>query len=132
GSRETNVATFPYRHPSGFVGIRAIDEAGNPGPITTARIYDSPERNDPYVVSEGQSAPLSVGGTPLGLMADDEYKTYTLPFEFPFKGIPSNTVIVSTNGTIYPLGPPYRPSSKPEDALSSAGQLNLYNMIAGL
>lgn len=133
GNRDTNVAKFPYRHPSGFIGIRAIDKVGNTGPITAARFYESPETNDPYIVSESQPTALSTGGTPIGLIGDDQYKTYTIPFDFPFfKLLPSNQVILSTNGTLYVGGQPLRPNSSPGDGESSAAQLNAYFMMAGM
>jgi len=117
----------PWQHPSGFIGVRAVDEAGNKGPISSIPISVAVDVGDPYTVAETAAAPVSSGGTGLGLMADDEFKTINLPFTFKFYGFEHTSVTVSTNGALY-FGFP--PSSN--DASSSERWLNGHRMIAGL
>ena len=96
GIRDSFDVTWPYRHPTGFIGIRAIDKAGIAGPITSLPFYNSPDQNDPYIASESPPSALSTGGTPLGLIGDDKYKTYTLPFPFAF--ISDRSSVVAGSG----------------------------------
>ena len=125
---------IPYQHMTGFMGLRAIDKPGNVSPVTTVPATVSAENGHPYVPTVSASAPLTTGGTPLGLVADDAYKIYTLPFSFPFfnRSANYNSITVSTNGTIYlPLRTNYAGETI-EDALSTTTQLPAYRMIAGL
>lgn len=116
----------PWRHPSGFIGIRAVDDAGNKGPIASIPISVTAGVGDPYTVAETATAPVSTGGTALGLIGDDEFKTINLPFLFRFYGIDYPAVTVSTNGALYFGFPP------DDDAFSSERWLNGRRMIAGL
>jgi uncharacterized protein (TIGR03437 family) len=81
---------------------------------------------DPYTIAETTAAPVSTGGTPLGLIGDDEMKTINLPFMFTFYGIEYPAITVSTNGALYFGFPP------DEDPFSSPRLLNGRRMIAGL
>ena len=116
----------PWRHPSGFIGVRAVDEVGNKGPISQVPISVSADVGDPYTMTESAAAPLSTGGTALNLIGDDEMKTVNLPFAFKFFGIESTSVTVSTNGALY-LGFP-----SDNDPFSSVRWLSGTRMIAGL
>lgn len=117
----------PWRHPSGFIGVRAVDDAGNKGPISSVPVSVNVDIGDPYTISETAAAPVSTGGTALELKADDEFKTINLPFTFNHFGIEYSAVTVSTNGVLY-LGFP--PSNN--DARGSERWLNGRRMIAGL
>jgi Tol biopolymer transport system component/subtilisin family serine protease len=125
---------IPWQHPKGFLGIRAVDEAGNAGPIVSIPVNLTQDVGDPYTVAQSAPAALSTGGTALGMVGDDLYKSYNLPFAFPFFGSTSYyqyNVTVSTNGAIY-FGFPPTLNTHPDDAISSVTRLNGYRMIAGL
>jgi Tol biopolymer transport system component len=117
----------PWRHPSGFIGIRAVDEAGNKGPISSVPVSVNVDVGDPYTMTETAVSPLSTGGIPLKLNDDDAYRNVSLPFTFRFYGIEYNHVTVSTNGTLYFDSPPFS-----HDAFKSEQWLNGNRMIAGL
>lgn len=116
----------PWRHPSGFIGVRAVDEVGNKGPIISVPISVSAGVGDPYTMSESAAAPVSTGGTALGLIGDDEFKRINLPFVFKFYESEYFAVTLSTNGTLY-FG--FEPD---EDATSEERWLNGRTVIAGL
>jgi uncharacterized repeat protein (TIGR01451 family) len=102
-----------YGRSSVNVGVRAVDEAGNVGPVAQVHLDLDPLAVDPYAVTESAAEPLSTGGTPLGLVADDQYKDVALPFNFPFYGFNTSSVRVSTNGTVYPVANIYPPLTPP-------------------
>jgi subtilisin family serine protease/dipeptidyl aminopeptidase/acylaminoacyl peptidase len=116
----------PWRHSSGFIGIRAVDDAGNKGPISQVPVSVGVNVGDPYTIAETAAAPVSTGGTPLGLVGDDEIKTINLPFMFTFYGTEYPAISVSTNGALYFGFPP------DDDAFNSPRLLNGRRMIAGL
>ena len=116
----------PWRHPSGFIGVRAVDEAGNKGPITQVPISVSVDTGDPYIMTESAAAPVSTGGTALEMIGDDVVKNVNLPFAFKFYNVDFNSVWVSTNGALY-FGLP-----RNDDAFSSERWVNGQRMIAGL
>lgn len=116
----------PWRHPSGFIGVRAVDDVGNKGPISSVPVAVTVDAGDPYTIADTSAAPVSTGGTALGLIGDDEFKTINLPFTFRFYGIDYSSVTVSTNGALY-FGFP--PSS---EISNSVRLLNGNTMIAGL
>jgi hypothetical protein len=115
-----------WRHPTGFIGVRAVDDAGNAGPISAVPLSKTSAVADPYLITEGPATPLSTGGTPLGLVADESFKTYNLPFPVKFFSGPWSTVTISSNGTIY-MG--FLPFSSFEPA-ASVNTLTGYRMIA--
>ena len=117
---------IPWKHPSGFIGVRAVDEAGNKGPIASVPISVSVDVGDPYTVADSAASAVSTGGTPLNLIGDDEFKFINLPFFFNFFGSDAQQVAVSTNGALYFGFPPN------EDAVSEERSLNGRRMIAGL
>jgi uncharacterized repeat protein (TIGR01451 family) len=122
-----------YGHNSGFIGVRAVDEVGNAGPVAEVHVTYNELAVNPYAVTESASEPLSTGGTPLGLVGDDNYKAYTLPFNFPFYGYNLSSVTISTNGAIYPVASLYPPPVTPDgsgDFFSSVGYLTGGHMIA--
>jgi len=117
---------LPWRHPSGFIGVRAVDEVGNKGPISSVPISVSVDQGDPYTIAESAAAPVSTGGTALNLIGDDVFKTVSLPFVFRFYNIDYSQVTVSSNGDLY-LG------SFPSQEISNSERwLNGNTMIAGL
>jgi alpha-tubulin suppressor-like RCC1 family protein/subtilisin family serine protease len=129
---------LPFRHPSGFVGIRAFDNAGNASAVSSIPYAVDQVRDDPYVVTTSAPEPLSTGGTPLGLKADDAYKlNVQLPFNFsnrfPFFNTTELSVNVSTNGVLY-FTPnlPRNPDGTAGDSISTVGGLAAYPRIAGL
>lgn len=126
GIFQTFSANIPWRHPSGFIGVRAVDDVGNKGPITSVPILVDAGVGDPYVMSETAPAPVSTGGTPLNLIGDDSMKSINLPFVFKFYGNDYNSVTVSTNGALYFGFPPSN------DAFNHRRFLNGRTMIAGL
>ncbi len=126
GAGQSITVRVPWRHPSGFIGVRAVDDVGNKGPISSIPISVSVDVGDPYTMAESAAVPVSTGGTGLGLIADDQFKTINLPFTFKFYGIEYPAVTVSTNGALYFGFPPSN------DASSSKRWLNGSRMIAGL
>lgn len=116
----------PWRHSSGFIGVRGVDDVGNKGPISSVPISVSVGVGDPYTVSETAVAPLSTGGTPLELIGDDKFKQINLPFTFTYFGIEYPAVTVSTNGALY-FG--FEPDF---DAFSSQRWVHGRQVIAGL
>jgi uncharacterized repeat protein (TIGR01451 family) len=127
GTWQSVTVQVPWRHPSGFVAVRAVDEVGNKGPISTLAIPVAPGLGDPYIVTEGAAAQLSTGGTPLGLNVDDGYKSVNLPFSLKFYEGSWNTVSVTSNGAIF-MG---YSVPDPEANRISPQSLNAYKMIAG-
>jgi len=119
----------PWRHASGFIGVRAIDEVGNAGPISSIPLSFGASVGDPYTVTEGAPSSLSTGGTPLGLIADDEFKNVSLPFDFQFYDLTRDNVWVSTNGSLYFSFPPTSGTAA-NDFASSTNLLDGYRMAA--
>jgi len=117
---------LPWKHHSGFIAVRAVDEAGNAGPISSTPISVDQGIADPFIVEEGSASPLSTGGTPLGLNADDSTRQVDLPFGFRAFEQEFSFVWVSTNGVLY-AG---YPEGGPDDQ-SSPSRLNGKQIIAG-
>ncbi len=116
----------PWRHSSGFIGVRAVDDAGNKGPISQAPISVATDVGDPYIMTESAATPVSTGGTALGLRGDDKIQIVNLPFTFKYFGIDFTSVRVSTNGVLY-FG-----FERDDDFLNSERWVNGTSMIAGL
>jgi uncharacterized repeat protein (TIGR01451 family) len=125
GTAQNVTVQVPWRHPSGFIGVRAVDDVGNAGPISAIPISGATDVGDPYTVTETAASPLSTGGTPLGLKADDQFKGASLPFSFKFYNSEWFGVSVSSNGALY-FG-----TGVFDDSESSVRLLNGYRMIAG-
>jgi Tol biopolymer transport system component/subtilisin family serine protease len=117
---------IPWRHPSGFIGIRAVDDVGNKGPIASLPVSVSVDDGDPYTMAESAAAPVSTGGTALNMIGDEVFKQVNLPFGFRFYGTDYYSVTVTTNGTLYFGFPPSQEIS------NSERWLNGNRMIAGL
>ncbi len=133
GTSQSTIVEIPFRHPKGFVSIRALDNAGNAGPITSAPSNVLLSDSDPYVVSVVAAQPLSTGGTPLNLIGDDLYSgDYSLPFPFPYIEGPIWFLNVSSNGALYLPYPPNVFGDPLNDAGSAVQGLNAFKMIAGL
>jgi alpha-tubulin suppressor-like RCC1 family protein/subtilisin family serine protease len=138
GAAQAVTLRVPFRHPSGFVGIRALDGAGNAGPVSAVAVSVEQETSDPYVLTASAPEPLSTGGEKLNLVGDDLYTSspYQLPFDFTFFGQNGRGLYVSTNGALYFGDPPRRSlhlgNTAPDDAVSSLPRLGGYRMIAAL
>jgi uncharacterized repeat protein (TIGR01451 family) len=132
GGLQNDSVVVPFRHNSGFIGVRAIDNAGNAGPISVASFSSDIADADPYLVSESATEPLSTGGTPLGLHADDQYLIYQLPFDFNFFGTLRRGIVVSTNGGLHFTFPSILPNGEPDVDESGADFLSGRTLIAGL
>jgi uncharacterized repeat protein (TIGR01451 family) len=124
-SAESETVRIPWRHPTGFIGVRAVDDVGNAGPISSIPFSVSADIGDPYTVTESAATLLSTGGTPLGLVADDQVKGFSLPFSFKFYDGQWTNVAVSSNGALY-FG-----NFSNSDEESSVRLLSGYRMIAG-
>lgn len=132
GTLQQDFVAVPYRHPAGFIGVRAIDNVGNAGPITSVQVSADIADADPYVVSNGAPETLSTGGTPLGVHADDKYFNYQLPFDFNFFGTSSRGIEVSTNGALHFAAPSQLPNGQPDIDISGTDYLPGRRLIAGL
>jgi subtilisin family serine protease len=119
---------FPWRHPSGNYCVRAVDEAGNTGPISCVAYSVPAHVGDPYSVSETAPEPLSTGGVALQMVGDDVFANVNLPFPLKFFGQTRffNNITISTNGVIYAGVPPQN------DFLNSASALSANGAIAVL
>jgi subtilisin family serine protease len=124
--------TIPYRQTAGTITLNALDEVGNSG-LASVGVTVGDTVTQPYTVALSAAAPLSTGGTGLGVIGDDKYRfNYQLPFPFPFFGQPVSRVSVSTNGALYFAPPPQRTNGDADDAGSSVLGLNSQAMIAGM
>jgi uncharacterized repeat protein (TIGR01451 family) len=126
GTPQTLGVNIPYRHASGSLVIRTIDNVGNSSDSSIAVSVSAPEVSDPYTVTASATEPLSTGGQALGITFDDYITSFSLPFNFPYYQRTYNIVAVSSNGTLY-LGTPPGP-----DPFSFGNILNGRNVIAGL
>jgi alpha-tubulin suppressor-like RCC1 family protein/subtilisin family serine protease len=137
GAAQTVTLNLPFRHPSGFVGIRAVDNVGNAGPVAAVAVNVEQDTSDPYTVTTAAPEPLSTGGEKLNLVGDDLYSSspYQLPFDFTFFGQTGRGLYVSTNGVLYHGDPPrvtVNGVNVADDAVSSVPRLAGYRMIAAL
>jgi uncharacterized repeat protein (TIGR01451 family) len=143
GTSQSFTLKIPYMHTSGFIAVRAIDNAGNTGTVASVGVTVPLADADPYAVEERAPSALSTGGTPLGLIGDDKLRQdYGLPFYFPFYDglktevpVGESSITISTNGAIYLSSPPPRDSNgNATDPISSVASLHRsgYKMIAGL
>ena len=139
GTQQTITLNVPYRHAVGTINLREFDNAGNEGAPASVPYAVSASTVNPYQMSLGSPALLSIGGTPLGLNADDAYREdYQLPFTFPFFGQNYAKVTISTNGNLYFSTPPKRSNGDADDVpatvvgFTAAQGLIRYKMIAGM
>ncbi len=133
GSVQTISVNLPYRHSSGTIRLREFDNVGNEGTPASVQVSVPPNFADPYTTTLNSAAPLSTGGTPLGLTFDDRYKeNYSLPFAFSYFGQLYNTVTISTNGNLYFSTPPKRSNGDADDVPGSISGLAQFKMIAGM
>ena len=132
GTNQAVTVAVPFRHLSGFIGVRAVDTAGNTGPITVAPLTPDIADADPYIVSTSGVETLTTGGVPLGLNADDQYMTYQLPFDFTHFGTSSRGVVISTNGAIHFGFPSQLGNGSPDVDVNFISDLGGRKMIAGL
>jgi subtilisin family serine protease len=135
GSSEQVVVEIPYRHPKGFVSVRAVDNVGNAGPISSVPVSVAQEASDPYVVTLAAPQPLSTGGTRLYVKGDDTNTgDYTLPWVVSYFGELVYSVRASSNGVIYINHSYHATDGTPSlgDAGGTVAGLNSYQMIAGL
>ena len=139
GSGQIADVRIPFKHTTGTLQLREVDNAGNEGTPVSLPVGVPLSSGDPYTFAEANPAPLSTGGTLVaglndGTKGDDNYADFLLPtgFTFPFFGGAFTTVTVSTNGALYFSDPPLRNNGDADDVPSSPGTLGGYKMIAGL
>jgi uncharacterized repeat protein (TIGR01451 family) len=133
GSIQNALVTVPYRHATGFVAVRAIDNAGNAAPLAVVNLNADIAEADPYTFSvAGAGEALSTGGTPLNLRADEAYTTYQLPFEFTFFGRRTGGVTISTNGALHFSYPSQMPNGTLDVDVSGTDYLSARQIIAGV
>ena len=125
-SFQTLNVRVPWRHPSGFIGIRAVDEAGNKGPISSVPVSVNVDVGDPYTMAETAAAPRFDRRHCVGT----EWRRRVQPGQFAvylqILWHRLHPVTVSTNGALY-FG--FSPGRR---CFSSERWLNGYRMIAGL
>jgi subtilisin family serine protease len=138
GSLQSTDVRIPFRHLSGTLTVREFDNAGNEGTPTTLSVGVPLSAGDPYTITEGAAAPLTSGGAPTGLVGDDRYADFALPFAFPFFGQNFTELTISTNGNLFFDDPPFRTNLPPgnlenaDDPPGSPRALGGHKMIAGL
>ena len=133
GAIQSVNVNIPYRHLAGTIRLREFDNVGNEGTPATISVSIPVNSADPYTTTLVSPAALSTGGTALGLIFDDRYKTnFALPFSFPFFGQSYSSVTISTNGNLYFSSPPLRPNGDADDVPGSTADLSLNKMIAGM
>jgi len=133
GATQNLNVNLPYRHLAGTIRVREFDNVGNEGAPVTVSVTVPLNAADPYTTALNPAAPLSTGGTALGLTFDDRYReNYLLPFPFPFFGQSYNQITISTNGNLYFSPPPKRGNGDADDVPSSIADLSLRKMISGM
>ncbi len=139
GTTQAIDVKIPYRHTTGTLTLREFDNVGNEGTPATTAVTISELVGDPYITQVGAATPLSAGGTPLGMSADDGLYShfhgasqYPLPFSFPFFGENFSSVEISTNGNLYFSPPPTRSNGDADDVPGSSVGLGQFKMISGL
>ena len=65
GAGESATVTLPFRHVTGQINLKALDNVGNESALSSVSVALDPALVDPYVPAEGAAAPLTSGGTPL-------------------------------------------------------------------
>ena len=140
GSAHNITVLAPFRHTSGTVILRVIDNAGNETSVSTP-VTISAAAADPYVVTTGPGGGLSTGGSPMNFnsapnaaSADDAYiRDFAIGFNFPYFGRTKTLVTVSSNGALYFSPPPFRDNiNDADDPGGTLTELNLQDMIAGM
>jgi uncharacterized repeat protein (TIGR01451 family) len=139
GNLESAIVDVPFRHTTGFIGVRATDNLGNNSKVAVVPVTVDDRYAGLYDVTESAPQQLSTGGTQIRPGGDDRIELdYALPFSFPFFGQWVKRVSISTNGTLYfstpPkfLLPPMTGSGYPLDAYSNVRALQTNRMIAGM
>jgi len=141
GSTHSITVLVPFRHTSGNIVLRVIDNAGNEATPTFTPVNISADAADPYVVTTGPGGGLSTGGTsmnfniaPNSSSADDAYiRDFPIGFTFPFFGRNKTTVNVSSNGALYFSAPPFGENiNDAADPVGNITDLNLQEMIAAM
>jgi subtilisin family serine protease len=138
GSLQSVDLKIPFRHLGGTLRVREFDNVGNEGASVSLPVGVPLSAGDPYTITEGPTAPLTNGGSSIGLNGDDRYADFLLPFSFPFFGQNFTELTVSTNGGLYFDDPPRRTNLEPgvvddaDDPPGSARALGGRRMIAGL
>lgn len=140
GTWESATIELPFQHTGGYLLLRATDNLGNDSPIAELPVSTEPRLNHSYDITESAPQHLSVGGTTLPLLGDDDVYAldFALPFAFPFFGHWFRNVTVSSNGALYfsppPkfLLPPITSDGSLVDFYSSRRALQTNMMIAGM
>ncbi len=128
---------IPLKHANGQLSLRTFDNVGNTT-TATVNVTLAPDVADPYTVTVGPPASLTApnSGTPLGFRGDDVISNVTLQFQFPFFGLSTNQIVVSSNGALYVQIPDSalpNPNFGPFDfAIATETNLEGLAMIAGM
>jgi uncharacterized repeat protein (TIGR01451 family) len=139
GVERTVFVSIPFKHPTGQVSLRTVDNVGNSS-TASASVTVAADVSDPYIVtveSPGALTPQN-SGTAVGLKGDDTTFDFVgIPFPFPFFGFSVTSVAVSTNGALYvPIPPDFavpHPNVGSDDAAVPTGaNLESLAMIAGM
>jgi uncharacterized repeat protein (TIGR01451 family) len=139
GELQSAIVDVPFRHTTGFIGLRATDNLGNLSSIAVVPVTVDESFAGLYDVSESAPQQLSTGGTAIPPGGDDRISyDYLLPFSFPYFGQWINRVTISTNGALYfstpPkfLLPPIASNGAVLDQHTSIKALHANRMIAGM
>jgi uncharacterized repeat protein (TIGR01451 family) len=134
----TVFVNIPLKHANGQLSLRTFDNVGNTT-TATVNVTLAPDVADPYTVTLGPAATLTApnSGNPLGFRGDDVISSFQLPFQFPFFGLSTNQIGISSNGALYILIPPDsalpNPNFGPFDfAIATETNFEGLAMIAGM
>ena len=139
GSEHTVFVSIPFKHPTGQLSLRTVDNVGNSGAASVS-VTVAADVSDPYVVTIDSPGSLTAqnSGTRVGLRGDDTILDFvSVPFPFPFFGFAVTSVAVSTNGALYVQIPPDfalpHPNVGSDDgAVPTSANLEHLAMIAGM
>ncbi len=130
GTGESATVTIPFRHATGQLTLKALDNVGNESATASVAVALDPALVDPYVPTESapQSLTTDTSGA-LNFRFDDAFRTYNFPngFSFPFYGQTYTTATISTNGILYFGGQP-----DSNDLPSLVSTFNNLRAVAGM
>jgi uncharacterized repeat protein (TIGR01451 family) len=139
GAEHTVFVSIPFKHPSGQLALRTIDNIGNSSTASIG-VTVAADVSDPYMVTIDSPGTLTAqnSGTRVGVKGDDTiFDFVSIPFPFPFFGSTVTSVAVSSNGAIYVQIPPDfalpHPNVGSDDgAVPTSANLEHLAMIAGM
>lgn len=139
GNERTVYVYVPFKHATGQVSLRTLDNAGNSSSAAVS-VTVAADASDPYIVTIDSPGALTAlnSGSAVGLKGDDTtFDFVTLPFPFLFFGYATTSVAVSTNGALYvPIPPdfavPHPNVGSSDGAVPTSANLEHLAMIAGM